>query len=557
MEEWTNNIPKAKRCRGENYLNRKGEEKPQRKIGDKCTSSYCKKSTLRHCQDISDDDRMWIFNHFWVELKTWRERSTYVNALVSVAERKQKKADASRRSRSFIYNLRLQTGVKMTVCKTMFCNTIGVSERTVGSWLEPDNPKGKEQKPRTPKTGRTEKMSEMDEDFLKKWLSEIPCVDSHYCRKSDAYKNKKFLEPGTTVVKLHEIYEQDAGKAGLRAAKETLFRKQFISMNFSVFRPRNDQCDTCLAGKMGHLSNEDLQKHKDLKDLARKEKNEDKDRAKDNPLLSLWTMDTQGVLLCPQSKASTMYYKQKLQVHNLTFHNTTTHDGYCYLWDETDGDVKSEAFASLQYSHFKKVLEQNEDLQELIIWSDGCSYQNKNSTLANMYLYLSKEMNTVITQKYLVSGHTMMECDAMHSLIERNLVFDIAHPRDLVVAVETARKNPRPFYVKHLDFADFYKLSTQQLISIRPGKVAGDPTVNNLSAIQYRPDSTVHYKIFGEIHDWRLLPQRIILKNEITWMRMFAVRRSIKKRKYDDLQEMKKVLPKQVHNFYDNIPFSP
>lgn len=84
-------------------------------------------------------------------------------------------------------------------------------------------------------------------------------------------------------------------------------------------------------------------------------------------------------------------------------------------------DLTSEAFAYIQYTHFKSIKESKDDLQELIIWSDGCCYQNKNSTPSNMYLYLSCEMKTIITQKYLVSGHTMMECDEMHSLIERIL----------------------------------------------------------------------------------------------------------------------------------------
>lgn len=84
----------------------------------------------------------------------------------------------------------------------------------------------------------------------------------------------------------------------------------------------------------------------------------------------------------------------------------------------------------------------------------------------------------------------------------------------MIVAAQTACKNPRPFRVNQLDFSDFCKLDKQQLASIPPGKIAGDPLVKMLSALKNRPDKTVHYKIFGEDQDWRLLPQRIAVTTD-------------------------------------------
>ena len=67
----------------------------------------------------------------------------------------------------------------------------------------------------------------------------------------------------------------------------------------------------------------------------------------------------QAVLLCPKSKASSLYYKTKLQVHNFTLNNLKTKEGYCYTWDETQGDVSSIVFAYLQSKHFKMILDTN------------------------------------------------------------------------------------------------------------------------------------------------------------------------------------------------------
>ena len=80
-------------------------------------------------------------------------------------------------------------------------------------------------------------------------------------------------------------------------------------------------------------------------------------------------------------------------------YNMCNRDGYCYVWDETKGDVSSEVFAYLQYSHFKTILHANRNIQELIIWGDGCGYQNKNAYLSNIYYCLSKETGVSIYQK--------------------------------------------------------------------------------------------------------------------------------------------------------------
>lgn len=47
------------------------------------------------------------------------------------------------------------------------------------------------------------------------------------------------------------------------------------------------------------------------------------------------------------------------------------------------------------------------------------AYQNHNVTLSNALLELSMKHYVTIIQKYLEKGITEMECDSMHSNIER------------------------------------------------------------------------------------------------------------------------------------------
>ncbi|KAK3725591.1 hypothetical protein RRG08_043009 [Elysia crispata] len=106
-------------------------------------------------------------------------------------------------------------------------------------------------------------------------------------------------------------------------------------------------------------------KTKEAKNRARAEKEEDKKLALSlqDGCMSVWTFDTQSVILCPQTKASALCFRTKLQAHNFTLFNNGTRDGFCYYWEETEGELKAENFVSIQYNHFKSVLASNPNIK--------------------------------------------------------------------------------------------------------------------------------------------------------------------------------------------------
>ncbi|KAK3793670.1 hypothetical protein RRG08_014564 [Elysia crispata] len=107
--------------------------------------------------------------------------------------------------------------------------------------------------------------------------------------------------------------------------------------------------------------------------------------------ISVWTMDLESVLMCPKAKPSAMYYRTKLVVHNMTYLNLKTKEGYCYVFDETNGDHSSQMFGYLHHNYFSRYLDTNPDIAKIVIWSDGCGYQNKCTTIANSLLQLVVE----------------------------------------------------------------------------------------------------------------------------------------------------------------------
>jgi hypothetical protein len=217
-----------------------------------------------------------------------------------------------------------------------------------------------------------------------------------------------------------------------------VFLKFFHDMNLSIYTPKKDLCDVCVAHDTQNLNDEKYQEHQELKKEARAEK----EKYKETEGIFVFTKDLQSVLLCPKSTVSAMYYKTKLIVHNFTLYDLKTQDGYCFLWNESEGGLTSNEFSSIVVHFLKnKVIPKITDKsQTIILYSDGCTSQNRNATLANALLNVSVTHKITIIQKYLLKWHTQMEVDSMHSCIEKKVRnFKVNIPADYVTLCQVAR----------------------------------------------------------------------------------------------------------------------
>jgi len=222
---------------------------------------------------------------------------------------------------------------------------------------------------------------------------------------------------------------------------------------------------------------------------------------KENDKLSMdevFTMDLQSVLLCPKSNVSSLYYTTKLIVHNFTLYDLKRKIGYCFLWNETEGGLTANEFSSIIVYFLQKYVIDiaQEQKVKIILFSDGCTYQNRNATLSNALLNLNLLSRVSIIQKYLQRGHTQMEVDSMHSTIERKIRNrKINVPADYVSLCKTACTT-KPYVVEYLTY-NFFKSFSKILFckSIRPGNKKGDPVVTDIKALRYEPNKTISYKL--------------------------------------------------------------
>lgn len=331
--------------------------------------------------------------------------------------------------------------------------------------------------------------------------------------------------------------------------------KEMTNKNVSLFLPKKDQCDLCCSYTAGNLSESDYLAHIEKKNDARDEKSKDKLNAIQQKCIVL-TMDLEAVKLAPNMKASALYYKTKLAVHNFTIYNLATHHCTCYWWNESEGDLVASTFASCVVDY----LDENclgGDL-EIIIYSDGCTYQNRNVIMATALLDFAERHKVTITQKFLEKGHTQMECDSVHSAIETKLRHrDVHLPSDYTIACKEARLKPFPYnvkYITHEFFLNFARKESQKYDSIRPGSEVGDPTVFDLRAITYKPTGIVSYKLNHKDNNWQELPRKPRLNAQKEYGPLLLGRLPIGERKWKDLQDLKSVLPSECHSFYNDLP---
>jgi len=170
------------------------------------------------------------------------------------------------------------------------------------------------------------------------------------------------------------------------------------------------------------LSQSEYDAHIVKKDEARNAKNTLKASASSEMVVI--TMDLQSVLLSPCLRASAVYYKQKLQLHNFTIYRLNDAAVDLYVWHEGDGGVGASEFTTCITSYIQEL---PNTVKHVVLVSDGCGYQNRNKSLSSALSDLAKSKQILIEQLILEKGHTMMEADSVHSTLDQVRIL-IYHP---------------------------------------------------------------------------------------------------------------------------------
>ena len=286
-------------------------------------------------------------------------------------------------------------------------------------------------------------------------IERFPTMDAHYVRKQS---KRKYLGADLSIRKMYEAYKIKQLESARKVVSHSTYNNIFSNFyNLSFHRPKKDLCATCERYKnrlVNTKEEEDKQKvHIDKKDRAREEKENDKRKAKTDSASRSVTFDLQQVLHTPCHGVSTLFYTRKLCVYNFTIYEQDTGEGFCYIWDETNGKRGACEIGTCLYDYVTS-LPQN--IKHLTLFSDSCFGQNKNQyTITALQQALHHSHLDTIVQKYLTPGHTEMEVDSIHSAIEYVQKISKIHvPNDWYNVIRISRRS-HPYRVIPLDFLDF------------------------------------------------------------------------------------------------------
>ncbi len=316
------------------------------------------------------------------------------------------------------------------------------------------------------------KIQENQLDYVRDHIKSFPTLEPHYNRKDST---KQYLDHNLNTKKMYELYVEYMNNKNKRdiIVKLHMYRRVFnTEFNLAFHQPRKEKCLKCEKHTQGQLTDIEYQSHMQNKVESRKHKTEDKTKAKTDSHFHAATFDLEQVLSTPSASTSTIYYKRKLSCYNLSLYSLGNRSGFCYLWDQTEGNRGSNEIGTCLNMYINSL---PPSVTHITLYSDCCGGQNKNHILTSSLLYAMQENHNIkeINHKFLESGHTQMEVDSIHAAIEcARKDTNVYHPKEWQLVCRVARRT-KPYNVipiSHDHFLDFNEVITQVPFNLKQVK---------------------------------------------------------------------------------------
>lgn len=388
---------------------------------------------------------------------------------------------------------------------------------------------------------------------------------------------------------MHELYKElwlenyyNPQIPQIKPPSSTTYKRVFCQeYNLSFYKPKKDQCSLCAKYNEANENEKENLKliyeiHKEREKSANLDKSIDKEKASTNSNFVTVTYDLQSVLQIPSSDVSPMYYSRKLCCYNFTvYEGALPNKAYCYVWTEVHGKRGSNETGSCLYRYINTL---DTNVTGLSLFTDTCGGQNRNKNVAAILMFIVQTSNhiKVIEQKFLESGHSMMECDSMHSSIEKAKKYTSVYTvNDWLNIFKYARSsrhrsNAQPYEVIELEYNEFYDLAALSNAYLQnTGINTSGEKVNWLKIktlrydkdypnhLLYRYDYTDEFcKINIKLVKRSTARTEFISKEADQLKKAYTSMLPISKAKYNDLQKLckKNVIPSQYHAWYASLP---
>jgi len=335
---------------------------------------------------------------------------------------------------------------KARVCQEFYRGTIDCCDQLIYShfgFKHNNKRDGKSYDPTAVRVGRgknapTHKVLDSDKDFIRNFITNLPKMESHYCRAntSKLYLAKKYK------------YKQDVWKeyAALANAKQRKVCSYYsfieiwkTEFNIGLFKPKKDECDVCIGAELNPPTEEeelhDYEDHIRERDLSRQSYNIDVEKAwcqtevagqmytAINDRIMVIETDLQKQILTPISNASSFYFMSKLTNYNQTSYIHGHNQAFMVLWHEGLLGKDGLCIANAIIQIIQNAVRLNPNCDTIILRSDNAVSQNKNQYLAAAILYFINYVVghkvRVIIQMFGIPGHSsVFKVDSVHSALD-------------------------------------------------------------------------------------------------------------------------------------------
>jgi hypothetical protein len=199
----------------------------------------------------------------------------------------------------------------------------------------------------------------------------------------------------------------------------TKYLELFKKSNIAIKSLKKDTCQACDKYNMQltYVNDEERteilkqqEDHHNEAEIAYETKKRDKQRAKTEDNFTVLAFDLQQCLPTPSIEMSVVFYKRQLWTFNLTVHNMKSDKATCFVWYES---VAKRGANEMDSCVFKAVENLPQNIKHVILYSDTCPGQNKNSPFLAMCVSIVKNTHVeIVDHKFMVPGHSRMECDS-------------------------------------------------------------------------------------------------------------------------------------------------
>lgn len=356
---------------------------------------------------------------------------------------------------------------ELEVCRDEFIALHGITRRRIeylltslkNTGMPPTDKRGKHSK-------RPLKLSDDTRNKIKEHISSFKGRGSHYSTK-DSQKN--YLPEELNIKKMWEMVKtMHPGSVVSYETYRTIFTTDF---NIAFGYPRTDTCSTC---------DEYLAKTKCLEHEKQNESNRSKEdiTAEIKQLTTLhdlhlfkakafYSIKKQSKLssrksnvkesICidfgknfpiPKIPTNDVYYKRQLSIYMFNVHVLSDSRSVFYVYPETIAKKGSDDVSSLVNHFVYNYLDLN--VRELDLFCDSCGGQNKNYTFFRFLHNLVHQQKRFdsIRVTFPIRGHSYMENDKNMGIINQKARVETV--KELCDLVQSSRKKPSPFVVKHL-----------------------------------------------------------------------------------------------------------